>query len=168
MFSNYGAGEDSWESLGQQGDQTSQSILREINSEYSLEGLKLKLQYFGHLMWTDGSLKKIPNAGKDWGQKGKVSVDEMAGWHHQCNGHEFGQTLGDGEGQGGLVCCSPWGRKESDTTGRLNNNNKNIDSVDTWKSSRFYVWVPSRVLNQVYSLWGVLSPSLSSSSSSSL
>ena len=51
-------GEDSWESLGQQGDQTSQSILREINSEYSLEGLKLKLQYFGHLMWTDDSLEK--------------------------------------------------------------------------------------------------------------
>ena len=45
----------------------------------------------------------------------------MAGWHHICNGHEFGQTSGDGEGQGGLACCSPWGRKESDTTGGLNN-----------------------------------------------
>ena len=43
----------------------------------------------------------------------------MARWHHRCNGHELGQTLGDGEGQGGLVCCSPWGHKESDTTGRL-------------------------------------------------
>ena len=40
----------------------------------------------------------------------------MAGWHHQCNGHELGQTLGDGEGQRGLACCSPWGRKESDMT----------------------------------------------------
>ena len=47
----------------------------------------------------------------------------MAGWHHQCNGHELGQTSGDGEGQGGLVCCSPWDRKGSDTTGGLNNNN---------------------------------------------
>ena len=46
----------------------------------------------------------------------------MAGWHHGCNGHELGQTLGDGEGQGGLVCYSPWGHKESDRTGRLNNN----------------------------------------------
>ena len=60
---------------------------------------------------------KIPDAGKDWGQKEKrASVDEMAGWHHRCNGHELGQTLGDGVGQGGLVCCSPWGWKESDMT----------------------------------------------------
>ena len=46
----------------------------------------------------------------------------MAGWHHQCNEHEFGQTLEDGEGQGGLACCSPWGHKELDMTGQLNNN----------------------------------------------
>ena len=45
----------------------------------------------------------------------------MVAWHHQLNGHEFEQTLGDGEGQGSLVCCSPWGRKESDTTERPNN-----------------------------------------------
>ena len=44
----------------------------------------------------------------------------MAGWHHRCNGHELGQTLGDGEGQRGLVCCSPWSRKELDTTEQLN------------------------------------------------
>ena len=46
----------------------------------------------------------------------------MAGWHHQCNGHDLGQTSGDGEGQGGLVCCSPWARKNSDMTEPLNNN----------------------------------------------
>ena len=46
----------------------------------------------------------------------------MAGWHHQCNEHELGQTLGDGEGQGGLECCSPWGFEELDMTWRLNNN----------------------------------------------
>ena len=45
----------------------------------------------------------------------------MARWHHQCNGHELGQTLGDGEGQRGLVCCRPWGRKELDMSGQLNN-----------------------------------------------
>ena len=47
---------------------------------------------------------------------------EMVGWHHQLNGHEFEQAPGDGEGQGSLVCCSPWGRKESDTTEWLNSN----------------------------------------------
>ena len=46
----------------------------------------------------------------------------MVGRHHRLNGHEFKQALGDGEGQGSLVCCSPWGRKESDTTEKLNNN----------------------------------------------
>ena len=48
--------------------------------------------------------------------------DEMAGQHHQCNGHELGQTLGDGDGQGGLVYCSPWVCKELNTSGQLNNN----------------------------------------------
>ena len=52
-----------------------------------------------------------------------MSEDEMAGRHHPCNEHELGQTPGDAEGQGGLACCSPWGRKESDMTGQLNNNN---------------------------------------------
>ena len=50
----------------------------------------------------------------------------MAGWHHSCNEHELGQTPGDGEGQGGLACCSPWGRKELDTTRRLNSNNRDM------------------------------------------
>ena len=51
-----------------------------------------------------------------------------AEWHHQCNGHELGEIWGDGEGQGSLECCSPWGQKESDTTGRLNNNNTVVES----------------------------------------
>ena len=68
MLSNCGAGEDSWESLGQQGDQN-QSIIKEINPEYSLEGLmlKLKLQYFGHLMQKANSLEKTVMLRKDWG-----------------------------------------------------------------------------------------------------
>ena len=53
-----------------------------------------------------------------------MTEDEMVGWHHRLNGHEFEQTPGDGEGQGSLACCSPWGRKESDTTKQLNNNNR--------------------------------------------
>ena len=101
---------------------SNQSILKENNPEYSLEGLMLKskLQYFGNLMQTTDSL----DAGKDWGQKEKrASVNEIAGWHHWCNGHELGQTSRDDEGQGGLMCCSPWGCKESGKTGWLNNNN---------------------------------------------
>ena len=50
-----------------------------------------------------------------------MTDDEMVGWHHQLNGYEFEQAPGDGEGQGSLVCCSPWGHKESDTTEQLNN-----------------------------------------------
>ena len=60
---------------------------------------------------------KDPDAGKDWRQEKKRSTgDEMVGWHHWLNGHEFEQTLGDSERQGSLVCCSPWGHKESDMT----------------------------------------------------
>ena len=51
-----------------------------------------------------------------------MTEDEIVGWHHRLNGHEFEQASGDGEGQGSLVCCSPWGRKESDPTELLNNN----------------------------------------------
>ena len=57
-------------------------------------------------------------------EKKGTTEDEMVGWHHRLNGHERGQTLGSGEGQGGLVCCSPWGHRESDMTWRLNNNNR--------------------------------------------
>ena len=53
---------------------------------------------------------KDPDAGKDWRQEEKgTTEDEMVGWHHRLDGHEFEQTLGVGEGQGSLVCCSPWG-----------------------------------------------------------
>ena len=101
---------------------SNQSILKEISPENSLEGLmlKLKLQYFGHLMWSQ-LIRKDPDAGKDWGQEEKLTTeDEMAGWHHRLTGHEFESTSGVGDGQGGLVCCSPWACKESDMTERLN------------------------------------------------
>ena len=58
----------------------------------------------------------------------------MVGWHHQLNGHQFVQTLGDGERQGSLMCCSPWGHKESDRTEKLKNNNKLIGTdIFLWK-----------------------------------
>ena len=64
---------------------------------------------------------KDSDAGRDWGQEEKgTTEDEMAGWHHWLDGREFEWTLGDGDGQGGLACCDSWGRKESDTTERLN------------------------------------------------
>ena len=136
-----GVGEDSWESLELQ--RSNQSILKEINPEYSLERLMLKqkLQYFGHLMQRADSFEKsiFPDAGKDWRRAEKgTTEDEMVGWHQRLNGHEFEDlcptstnhgTKGDsahkyppgaGDAQGGLVCCSGWGRRESDTTERLN------------------------------------------------
>ena len=64
---------------------------------------------------------KDPDAGKDWRQEEKgPTEDEMAGWHHWLDGFEFEQSLGVGNGQGSLMCCSPWGHKESDTTKWLN------------------------------------------------
>ena len=68
--------------------------------------------------WLTG---KDPDTGRDWGQEEKgTTEDEMAGWHHWLNGHEFEWTLGVGDGQGGLECCDSWGREESDTTEWLN------------------------------------------------
>ena len=101
---------------------SNQSILKEISPRYSLEllMLKLKLQYFGHLMWRADSLEKNPDAGKDWGQEKGTTEDKMVGWHHWLNGHESGWTPGAGDGQGGLACCGSWGLKESDTTEGLN------------------------------------------------
>ena len=103
---------------------SNQSILKEINDEYSLEGLMLELkrQYFGHLMLRTDSLETDSDAGEDWRwEKGKTE-DEVVGWNHWLSGCEFEQTLGNGEGQGSLACCSPWSRKESNTTDLRNNN----------------------------------------------
>ena len=153
---------------------SNKSILKEISPESPLEGLmlKLKLQYFGHLiqrtdvfkLWCWKILKypldckkiqpvnpkgnqpwiftgrtdaeppilwslhakswligKGTDAEKDWRQEKKgMTEDEMVWWYHRLDGHEFEQALGVGDGQGSLVCCSPWGCKESDTTELLN------------------------------------------------
>ena len=74
-------------------------------------------------------------------------MDEMVGWHHWLSAHEFEQALGEGEGQGSLECYSPWGRKESDTTERLNNNNSNIWkqpqrlSIDDWIKRIWHIYI---------------------------
>ena len=103
---------------------SNQSILKEINLEYSLEGLmlKLKLQYFGHLMRRANSFEKTLMLGKIEGKRRRgQKEDEMVRQHHQLNRHQFEQTLGDSGGQMSLACCSPW-VTESDTTQGLKNN----------------------------------------------
>ena len=101
---------------------SNQSVLKEISPGCSLERLrlKLKLQYFGYLMQRVDSLEDS-DARRDWGQEEKgMTEDEMAGWHHRLDGHEFEWTLGVGDGQEGLACCDSWGLRESDTIERLN------------------------------------------------
>ena len=106
---------------------SNQSILKEINPEYSLEGLILKLQYFGHLMGRADSLEKTLMLGKtETIRRKEVAEDEMVRQYHQLNGHEFEQTPRDSEGHGSLAHCSLWGHKESDMTEQLNSNKYDI------------------------------------------
>ena len=121
MILNCGAREDSWESLGLQGDPTSpfkgdQSWLffGRTNAEAETP-----------VLWPPHAkswlIVKDSDAGRDWGQEEKgTTEDEMPGWHHRLDVPEFGWTPGVGDGQGGLACCNSWSRKESDTTERLN------------------------------------------------
>ena len=95
---------------------SNQSILKEISSEYSLEGLllKLKLQDFGCLMRRARCWERLKAGGEG------ATEDGMVGWHHQLYEHVFEEALGVGDGQGSLACCSPWDHKESDMTEPLN------------------------------------------------
>jgi len=96
--------------------------------------LKLKLQYFG----------KDPDVGEDWRQEEKgMTEDEMIGWHHWLNGHEFEQAPGVGEAQGSLVYYSPWGCKQSDMTEQLN------------KMSRLVIGTWAVLWDWTLNLWGV-------------
>ena len=78
-----------------------------------------------------------------------MSEDEMVGWHHRLNGHQFEQALGDGKGQGSLACCSPWGHKELDITERPNNNNKakNIMRNVGWDEAQTGTKIAGRNIN---------------------
>ena len=101
----------------------------------SLEGmmLKLKLQYFGHLMRRVDSLEKTLMLGGIGGKRRRGTTEnEMAGWHHWLDGRESQWTPGIGDGQGGLACCDSWGCKESDTTERLNWTELNLRQI--WKN----------------------------------
>ena len=84
--------------------------------DVKIGAFKGKLEFWKTWSWENWLIWKDPDAGKEKG----TTEDEMVGWHHQLNGHEFEYTLGVGDGQGGLACCSSWGCKESDMTERLN------------------------------------------------
>ena len=119
IHSNCVAGEDSWEFSGQQRDQA---------AEYLLE---LLAEAEAPVLWPPDAkswlIGKDPDVGKDLGQVEKgMTEDEMIGWYHQLNGHEFEQTPGDREGQGNLAWYSPWSHKELDMTEQLNNNNQYV------------------------------------------
>ena len=121
MLLNCGVGEDSWESLGLQGDPTSPSQRKSVLNTH------WKDWCWG---WNSNTLfiwcEELTHWKRPWcwaRLKAEGEGDdrvEMVGWHHQLNGHEFEEAPGVGDGQGDLVCCSPWGHKESDTTEWLN------------------------------------------------
>ena len=116
MLFNCGVGEDYWESLGLQvnpkGNQ-SWIFIGRIDAEAETPTLCPP----DAKSWLIG---KDPDAWKDWRQEEKgTTEDEMVGWHHQLNGHEFEQALRVGDGQGSLACCCPWGHRELDTTEQL-------------------------------------------------
>ena len=118
-------------------------ILKEISPEYWLE---IHGEAEAPILWPRDAknwcTEKDPYAGKDWRWEKKGMIeDEMVAWHHWLDGHEFEQALGDGDGQGGLVCCSSWGCKELDTTERLN-----------WTELR----VSIKPVNPKYSLEGLM------------
>ena len=123
MFLNCGVGEDSlrvpWTAR-----RSNQSILSKGDQSWVFTGrtnAEAETPILGPPHAKSWLIGKDPDAGRDWGQEEKgMTEDEMAGWHHRLNGHEFEWTLGDGDGQGGLVCCNSWGCKESDMTERLN------------------------------------------------
>ena len=95
-------GDQSWVFIGRTDAEAETPILWETDAKNQLIG-------------------KDPEAGRDWGQEEKgTAEDKMAGWHHRLDAHEFGLTLGVGDVSGGLTCCYSWGRKESDTTERMN------------------------------------------------
>ena len=115
-----GAREDSWESLGQQGD--IQPLSPKGNQPWIFIG---RTDAEAPILWPPAMKSwlfgKDPDAGKDWSQEEKgMTEGEMVGWHRWLNGHEFERAPEIGDGQGGLACCDSWGSKELDTTERLN------------------------------------------------
>ena len=121
VLSNCGAGGDSWESLG---CKEIKPVNPKGNQPWIFSG-RTDAEAETPILWPPHMkswlIWKDPDAGRDWGQEEKgTTEDEMAGWHHRLDGHEFEWTPRVGDGQGGLACCNSWGRKELDMTERLN------------------------------------------------
>jgi len=128
MLLNCGVGEDSQESLGLQGDQTSQSQRKSILNIHWIfnQSWKTDAEAEALTLWPPDMkrqlIRKDPDAGEDWRQEENgITEDEIVVWHHWFNGHWFEQAPGNGEGQRSLACYSPWGHKESDTAESVNN-----------------------------------------------
>ena len=152
MLLNCGIGRDSWESKETQpvyptGNQP-WIFIRRTDAEAEAPMLRppgVKSQF----------IRKDPDAGKDWGQEKKEAIDdEMVGWHHRLNGHEFEQTVGNSEGQGSLACCSPWGCKESDTL-RDWTTTKPFNSTSL--TSQYTVWIASKLAYLLSSIFPSIS-----------
>ena len=117
MLLNYGVGEDSWESPGLQG-------VKPVNpkgNQFQIFIGGTDAEGEAQILWPPDVksqlIGKDPDARRDWGQEEKgMAEDEVVGWHHQLNGHEFKETQRDIDGQGNLLCCSSWCGKESDMT----------------------------------------------------
>ena len=146
MLSNCGVGEGSWES---------QPVNPKGNQSWIFIG-RTDAEAETPILWPpdekNGLTGKDPDAGRDWGQEEKgTTEDEMAGWHHRLDGHEFEQALGAGDGQGSLACCSPWGHKESFMTEGLNGTEmsqrvltlklRGTKGVSLLNVSLFYWWI---------------------------
>ena len=122
MLLSCGIGEDSWKSLGLQGDPTrNQSWMNPKGNQSWIFIGRTDAEAETPILWPhdvkNWLIWKDPDAGKDWRPEEKgTTADEMVGWHHRLDGREFEQAPGVGDEQGSLVCCSPWGHKESDTT----------------------------------------------------
>ena len=144
---------------------SNQSTLKEISTECSLEGLMLRLQlyHFGSPMRRADSEKN--DAGKDWRREEKgTTEDEIVGWHYQLDGHEFEQALRVGDGQGNLVCFSPWGlqRVGHDWVTELNWSDPRIEFwshivallLFFWETSIPFFTVAAPIYISISSVWG--------------
>ena len=121
MLLNCGVGEDSWESLGLQGNPTSHSEGDQPWVFFGRNDAKAETPVLWPPHVKSWLIGKDSDARRDWGQEEKgTTEDEMAGWHHRLDAHESELTPGVGDRQGGLVCWDSWGHKESDTTEWLN------------------------------------------------
>ena len=110
MLLNCGVGEDSWESLEKQRDPTSPSYRKSVLNIYWKDWVEAEIPILWPPDVKSWLLRKDPDVRKDWRQEEKgTTEDEMAGWHHRLDGHDFEQAPGVGDGQGSLSCCIPWG-----------------------------------------------------------